>query len=287
MRALSFASGDSSVLAIGGALASVLMLCTTAHAADPDDLDGAGAPVIVPEAPDAELEEADDAADDADVPVIVLEEPDARALPPGVSVHVNVNPTTCTGSACPSPERPAEQPPAVDAGTHFLFEIGLGASFGGGLGFAGDAIFGWGGRPFGMPLRFYVFAEAAHLSNEASGPMAGGSYQNGRRYLDLALGLRTYVPIYGALRIFADASIGAAYNTAQLERTGFGPLETDGWYAAVGVGGGLQLRLFPGLSVGARIRVLFTDDGLSPTRAALHIDDSTPFDLTGTVAWHF
>jgi hypothetical protein len=275
------AFGDSSALRRVGLVALLLGAGTsTALAADPDDPDGTGAVVMAPEEPaPAEAE-----------PIIVVEEADPETLPPGVNVNVHVGSgAACTNGTCESsvdgeaqaePERPEEP------GTHFLFEVGLGASFGGGFGFAADALFGWGGRPFGMPLRFYVFAEIAHLSNEASGTIAGSLYQNHHRYLDLALGLRTYVPIYGALRLFADASIGAALNTARLEHTAI-PLEEEGWYAAVGLGGGLQLRIFNGLSLGIRARVLFTDDGLSSTRTAMHIDDTIPFDLTGSVTWHF
>lgn len=254
----------------------------------------AGAGALVCTAPHrAEAQKPDDAPRASPavvtvVPVIVPVEdatpPDAATAPSGTDTPPT--PATPPARACDSTVDPCE--PDAPPATHFLLEVDLGANLTGDLGVATGAVFGAGGSPPGWPLVFYFLGKVSQVSAGAHGDFADtGNYRDSRNYVDLSLGVRSYLRVWGPLRVFAEATVGAASSTASLERDGFSSTETDGVYLAFGLAGGFQVRIFHELSLGARVATLFADDGLSGFREALGIASPLPLLVQGSATWHF
>lgn len=206
---------------------------------------------------------------------------EARAASPGVMVHSSSDPPDIEVVI---EARPASAP--EDPGTHFIVELNMGTSFTGSVGLAGSLLVGAGGRLRGFPPIFYLVGEAGFQLGGSDGQIDGAHYVDAREYADLSLGLRTYVPVHRDLRIFVDLLPGATFVTSSLARDGFTALHTSGWYAHFGIGGGVAARVFRELSVGVRVRVLLTDDGLDDAREALGIHTPAPLVLSGAVTWH-
>ncbi|MCA9667214.1 MAG: hypothetical protein KC503_16560 [Myxococcales bacterium] len=188
-------------------------------------------------------------------------------------------------------EIPCQNGPCVKRhrrGTHFIAELSGGATTYGHGGLALEGIFGIGGKLRGFPPRFYLIAELGYSSNTISGaaPQTGASFRDERTYRDLAAGLRIYLPIFGPIRLFGDALIGASHISASLSRDGHDLDVATGWQTLVAVGGGLQVRIFHHLSLGARFKAVVTGDDVAGLRA-LSGTSPTRLSATAGVTWHF
>jgi hypothetical protein len=211
--------------------------------------------------------------DDVPPEVVVADAPPQEArVDVDVRMHVEV----------PPPERP------VDPGTHFLTGIEGGMTVSGGIDFAGALTFGIGGKFVGFPLRFYALGEVGYAGAEHADVVDGRAFSESRSAFDLALGLRVYIPVFGPLRLFVDTLGGAAMVNSTLVRPGMTTLESDNeWAWAFVAGAGVQVRLFENLSIGGRLRLLFTDDPLSDLRDQLGIGTPIPVSVTVGATWHF
>jgi hypothetical protein len=216
-----------------------------------------------------------------EAPVLVLPAEPA-GTPPDVAVNVTVNEGGAAASAAEE-----EVPPAPSPGTHFLLEAGAGVLFGGGFGGEGSLMLGAGGRLGGTPFRFYLVGEMAYAAMSGTGSIEGTRYVDERRWLDLDFGLRMIIPIVGPLRVFFDLMGGATLAHAGLEREGHTPLESTDWEPMMAASAGFQARIFEPLSVGLRVKVRFTDDGLDALRDQLGFTRDVPVSIDGTVTWHF
>lgn len=214
-------------------------------------------------------------------PVFVMPEEASARERPDVSVSVSVGGAP---DAAP-PGLPEEQTPPP---THFIAELGLGATVRGAYGIETSMMLGAGGRLGGFPPIFYAVLESAFATAAAGGQISSAmAFADDRRFWDLSLGLRVYVPVWGPLRIFFDVLGGTTRASASLERTGVRTLEADERRPMASLSAGFQSRVIHRLSVGARVKLRFTDDGLADVRDELHLPNDRPVSVTGTATWHF
>jgi hypothetical protein len=176
-------------------------------------------------------------------------------------------------------------------GTHFILELNAGSSTYGSGGLAIGGLFGIGGKLRGFPLVFYLFAETAYhtSAHTISIPLDGRYHRDDRAFRDLVFGVRMYLPIWGPLRLFADAAGGASYVTTNLERdSARSMISADGWAKTFQVSVGAQVRIFRNLSLGLRWKAMFTDEEAVPDAYAL-IGDELPLRsmATANITWHF
>jgi len=182
----------------------------------------------------------------------------------------------------PAPPAPSGAPP----GTHSLLELNAGATLGGRPAEAGSALFGMGGKPVGFPWRFYFITEIGQAHIQDAGTLSSGMFEADRRYWNVAAGLRIYIPVWGPVRIFGDATLGGAYVLSSLLRRDLDPLEADDWYVMGAVAAGVQARVLHHLSIGVRGKLFFADDGLSDLRDRLDIAGGIPATVTAGLTWH-
>jgi len=227
----------------------------------------------------ARAQKQDESGDAAAAPVLVLEDEPARA------------PLTIAPAEPPPRETEvtdirarAEPPP-----TFFIVESYAGAAVVGGFGGHLSLRIGVGGKLPSMPWRFYLIGETAYTSAATDGEVAstGQSFEEGRSWIDLALGARIYVPIAGPVRVFVDALGGGSWGSAWIERPGTRTLDPSEWTPLALVGTGVQVRMLHGLSVGARIAFRFAGDPLADLREALGIDTLPPLVVSAGLTWHF
>jgi hypothetical protein len=186
----------------------------------------------------------------------------------------------CSGGPCLRPRA---------AGTHFLVEVSGGGTLIGGRGPAVGGMLGVGGALRGLPLRFYLVGELAYLSSTESGAssLIPDGFRDARSQRDLALGLRVYLPIYGGLRLFADALGGGSYHAGSIEGPGLPTRSSSGW-APLGVfATGLQVRFIQQLAVGLRVRFTLSRDELDGLREAMGDAATRPVSFMAGLTWHF
>jgi hypothetical protein len=186
----------------------------------------------------------------------------------------------CSDGPCLGPRR---------EGTHFIAEIaGGGALYGRGGGIVVGGLFGAGGQLRRLPLPVYVVTEVAYntTTDAGRGPTLP-EFRDERTHRDLALGLRIYVPVFGPLRLFAEVLGGASYVSASLDRADLAPVSSAGWVKLALVGAGVQVRLFHHFSLGARTRIVLTDDDLGGLRAITGAARAVRVSLLGGMTWHF
>ncbi len=191
----------------------------------------------------------------------------------------------------PQPAAPEEidmspRQPRTREGTFSVLELNAGATLGGRAGEAGSALLGVGGKPVGFPWRFYFITEIGQAHILDSGTLESGMYESERRYWNLAAGLRIYIPVVGAFRLFADATLGGAYVTSSLLRRDLDPLQADDWNLLGTVAAGVQARVLHHLSFGVRGKIYLVDDGLSDLRDRLDIAGGLPTSVTAGLTWH-
>ncbi len=147
---------------------------------------------------------------------------------------------------------------ADKAGSHFLLEGSAGFGVAGASGVALSGMLGAGGRVPGSPLRLYLVGELAQSTSERARSSEGSAELVQYESLDVSLGLRGYVPVYGRLRFFADALLGRTLSTASEESE---LAHAQVWTNLFALAAGLQLRVIDELSCGVRTRVAFEGDG--------------------------
>lgn len=188
-------------------------------------------------------------------------------------------------SSVAAPEVVEEELPP-QPGTFGVLELNAGATLGSELGEAGGALFGVGGKPVGFPWRFYFIGEIGQAHVRDAGFEPGGQYATDRRYWNVAAGLRIYVPVWGPVRVFGDATLGGAYVSSSLARPDLTPLTSEDWYILGAVSAGVQVRVLHQLSFGLRAKLLLTNDGLSELRETLGIASAVPAMVTLGLTWH-
>ncbi|MCK5798585.1 MAG: hypothetical protein KAI47_15440 [Deltaproteobacteria bacterium] len=192
-------------------------------------------------------------------------------------------PPPCIGGPCLQ-LRPRPRP------THFIAEVNGGSSTYGGGGLAASGLFGVGGKLRGFPPIFYLIGELS--SNQAaengSMPLAGTGYRDDRSFLDLAVGLRIYLPIWGPIRLFGDGAFGASYVSANLEQHDGPVVVANGWMSIFQFSGGVQVRLFHALSVGLRLKGIIGNEQAISGLYAL-VGETLPIRTVATanLTWHF
>lgn len=195
-------------------------------------------------------------------------------------------------AAAGAQEIPCERGPCVKPrppGTHFLVELHGGGSLNRDGGLAVDGLVGVGGKLRWLPLRFYLITEFAYstLTEEGQIQSLPLMFRDERSFRDLALGLRTYVPLWRNLRFFVDLMGGATLQAASLERDTLMSRSASGWIPLALGAAGLQVRLFHHLSLGVRAKMVFTRDDLAGLHAAVGRDTPLRAALTAGLTWHF
>lgn len=151
------------------------------------------------------------------------------------------------------------KPSQADPDNSFVFmEVHAGAGWAAGLtdvgpGFATRALLGAGGKWTGFPLRLFGFVTAGLWQHEGLGATGAGQTSIDRAFYDLGGGARLLWPVWGEeLRMHVDVWVGYG---AVISEVRVGPLErydTEVGDWMVGLGAGLQYRMIPWLSLGAR-----------------------------------
>jgi hypothetical protein len=229
----------------------------------------------------------DEPAPETEVPEADFFELERRVLTPqGIELEPKDEPLVIVEqSSVAAPEIVEEQLPR-QPGTHGVLELNAGATLGSELGEAGGALVGFGGKPVGFPWRFYFIGEVGQAHVRDAGFVAGGEYATDRRYWNVAAGLRIYIPVWGPVRIFGDATLGGAYVASSLARPDVSPRAAGDWYILGAVAAGVQIRVLHQLAFGLRAKLLLTDDGLSELRETLGIASAVPAMVTLGLTWH-
>ncbi len=142
--------------------------------------------------------------------------------------------------------------------TIFIGEAWGGYSFAGAFpedpsGPTGGVTVGLGGRPRGLPIRFYGIASLgfSHLDATRREPFDHATVT--RDVVAWSFGLRTLAPLAAKLRVFADFAIGGFHvASAAVLDDGAERLESHDGSFLVSIGAGLQYRPLTHLSLGAR-----------------------------------
>lgn len=211
--------------------------------------------------------------------------PVAPTSTPASPEVVVVTPTAQSAIVVIDRPAPRERPP----GTHFLLEGYAGGTVVGGFGGYGGIRLGAGGKPPSIPWRFYLIGEIAYTTASTNGnvPATGEMFDEGRQWLDLAVGGRALVPIVEPVRFFVDMLGGASWGTAWIERPDAPRIAPDGWHGLFIVGAGLQVRINEEASVGARLALRLTGDPLDELRSVLGIDGAPPMTASAGLTWHW
>lgn len=189
-------------------------------------------------------------------------------------------------------EIPCSRGPCVKArrpGTHFLVELNGGGTVYDGGGFAMEGLIGVGGKPWNIPLRFYLISEFAYNTSTDAGEMPGVplGYRDERAFRDISLGLRIYLPLIPRLRLYSDVLGGGSHQSVTLKRDELPTRIASGWSPLAHVALGLQYRLLYHLSLGLRSKVVLTSDDLAGLHAATGTSPPVRATITGGLTWHF
>lgn len=214
----------------------------------------------------------------------------AQTPPVTVTQHSEGSRTTVVIENAPPPRIVVEETEAaalrvdatVDPGTHFLLEAYGGANFAQGIGSTVGLRGGVGGKVPGLPLRLYWLNEVSYSSSRS----AGGAFIDESDVLDAATGIRGYVPIWGPVRIFGDALVGGTYTSTTLQGPSLRPARAGNWYGSGLLGGGVQFRILPSLSLGVRVLARLTRDPFAELRSRLKLNSSVPFTVSAGATWH-
>ena len=147
---------------------------------------------------------------------------------------------------------------AEPSSTFFIGEAWGGYSFGGAFpespsGPTGGLTLGFGGKPRGLPLRFYGIANLGFSRLDATRSQAFDHATIARDVVAWSFGLRTLAPIVGKLRLFADLTLGGFHVASQaILDEGAERLDSHDGSFLISMGIGLQYRPLVHLSLGAR-----------------------------------
>lgn len=190
---------------------------------------------------------------------------------------------------------PASAQPRKKRGTHFLAELHTGVSFplgdeAIGAAFAMNATFGFGGRPRGWPMRFYLIGNigwARYSARKVGAPEA--------RYLrdtmEYSAGLRFLLPLVARLRVFADFTLGGMTEFSEADLYGVQSFRGRNTVFAMYPGFGLQYRLFRFLSLGASCNFAIVPRGSAydpiAEIAGFTRTSRTRVNVLATITFHF
>jgi len=169
----------------------------------------------------------------------------------------------CSSSALA--QEPASEPVTRprSRGTHFIAEPFAGSHIQGAGSFAWGGFVGYGGKPRGTPLRFYILAgfmrSSDHRTGYVSDPPVRTTYDLG--LTDVDAGVRMVVPLVGPLRLSTELMLGASIADASLMNASVGTTHQNHADPHLMLGIGPQLRILNELSVGVLARTTFTDVG--------------------------
>jgi hypothetical protein len=176
--------------------------------------------------------------------------------------------------AQPSPE--VDRPRAKERSSHFIGEMAAGAHMQGAGSFGWGALLGFGGKPRGVPARFYLTASflRTHDALAIDSNTTRSTYD--LNLTDVDFGLRVYFPIARGWRITTEAFLGATLADAELRDSLDFRTNQNRSMPHFVVGIGPQVRIIHELSLGIMARTMFVDtDGvltsgaLSPWKDAL------------------
>lgn len=174
-------------------------------------------------------------------------------------------------------------PGAAQAGNHLLLELDGAASTPVGLGAeveTGGAIggtFGVGGRFRGHAPAYYLVVRSGWGADAVVGPGRLGAARLERGVFELGAGGRVYIPLTQRLRLHIEGLVGRTWLDEQVTRDGHRAFDAvDERFTLFG-GAGLQLRVLPHLSVGARADISWMpgtgDPNLAHIAAGLPAED--------------
>ena len=172
-------------------------------------------------------------------------------------------------------------------GSHFLLEVGAGATLSGDGGVAVSADLGAGGKFRAFPPRFYWIAHfgLSHYEEERLSALPP-QHEEGSFY-DLATGPRVYVPLSGELRWLGEALLGASRVEGRYSQPDLGPLSAERWLLLGLLSTGLQLRVLQQLSVGVRITLALDQGTLPGVHRLAGASSPARTSLTTGLTWHF
>lgn len=184
--------------------------------------------------------------------------------------------------------------PAHARGTYFLVEAHGGlaepAYDAGDFGLAYGLTAGTTWKLKKYPFRFHLLAGLSARSASSSGTTAyGARFDAARRDVDLYIAKRLGVPIWGPLRIYGEFGIGNRWTSESVRRNAdFGSVSSFENELLVIIAGGLQARLTPRFSVGARAEFTPVSSDADLIQSAAHIP-LTPnrVSFLGHVGVHF
>lgn len=223
----------------------------------------------------------DEAPKEDEVTVVDALDPDDDLDEVNVNVDVNVSVDVRAPATEPYIERPRSK--------HFIAEASGGITFTPGLGGASHLLLGAGGRLRGGFLRFYAMGGLSHESIRASHFEGGAQLESSRPHLDVIMGLRVYVPLFGPLRPFTDFLGGGSHVWSSVNGGAVGDYDARGWRRVFIWAIGLHVRVTQDLSVGGRVSLRTTGDPLEDLREHLGLSDAGGLSLSlgGTASWHF
>lgn len=174
--------------------------------------------------------------------------------------------------------------------SHFIGEIAAGTHLQGAGSFSWGALLGVGGKPRGIPARFYLTAAFQRTHDAEAFQTQTARYTHDLQLMDVDFGLRVYFPIARGLRITTEAMLGATLADAELSDTWGYRTQQNAAMPHLLLGAGPQLRLIHELSVGVMARTLFTDTENVRSAGALSTwkdDLSRRTHVVGTLTFHW
>jgi hypothetical protein len=171
-------------------------------------------------------------------------------------------------SALAQPSPDAARSPAKERSSHFIGEMAAGTHMQGAGSFAWGALLGFGGKPRGVPARFYLTASflRTHDALTTDSNTARSTYD--LNLTDVDFGLRVYFPIARGWRLTTEAFLGATLADAELRDSIDYRTNQNRSMPHFVVGVGPQVRIIHELSLGVMARTMFVDtDGVLNTGA--------------------
>jgi len=176
-----------------------------------------------------------------------------------------------------------------DRGTHFVAELDGGALLSGDAGPALRAALGVGAKWKGFPLRFYLIGQLGVSSYTADAPplLAAPASSEQGTFVDLALGPRVVVPIYGPVLAYVEAVGGTSLASASHIEPGRARLQAREWLGLFQLAAGVHWRVLYSLSLGVRFSVAWNESGLPGVARYAGVHDAARLSIGGGVTWHF
>ncbi len=194
-----------------------------------------------------------------------------------------------TGAAAePSPDMERSRP--AERSSHFIGEMAAGAHLQGAGSFGWGALLGFGGKPRGVPARFYLTASflRTHDALISDGDTVRSTYD--LNLTDVDFGLRVYFPIARGWRITTEAFLGATLADAELRDSLDYRTNQNRSMPHFVLGVGPQVRIIHELSLGMMARTMFVDtDGIRSTGALSPWKDALGHRsyAVGTLTFHW